>query len=65
MTPEAYVVTTARGGVYTVCPRVYEDPGLVPGNEYTPENCLWFDDIVAGLADHVPGTEEFASVKVL
>lgn len=60
-----YRVATAGDGVFEVPAETWPDPGMVPGNTYTPENCLWFDDIVDGLGGYVPGAAEFLSVEVL
>lgn len=58
-----YVVTT-EDGVFVVPGDKFEDPGMAVGDIYTPDNCGWFDDIVFGLSDHVPGDGDFLSVEV-
>jgi len=59
-----YKVTCQDGSVHQVPATVWPDDCMKAGDTYNPENTLWWDDIVDGLRDHVPGNSEIVEVEV-
>lgn len=62
--PRSYHITTIDGRTFVVPFHEWPDEAMVVGNCYTPENTEWWNDILVGLRDRVPGQVEFACVEV-
>lgn len=62
--PRSYRITTIDGHTHDVPFHEWPDEAMVVGNLYTPENTEWWDDIVDGLRNRLPGPSAFASVEV-
>lgn len=58
-----YIVRLVNGTVFEVPYEKWTDDCISIGDTYTPENCLWFNEIEQGLSEHVPSSESFASVE--